>query len=156
MDVELLTKQLQEFAKEHQEIAAIYLFGSHVFGKPRKDSDIDIALLIADETKDFFDLGIKLDGELSRFTSNYKIEVIVLNGVSLRFQFEVISTGKLLVCNDDHFRIGWQVNMLTRYWDIKLFWKEWDRTYFERMKRGFTDAQRRQYQRARETLAATH
>ena len=68
----------------------------HVFGKPRKDSDIDIALLIADETKDFFDLGIKLDGELSRFTSNYKIEVIVLNGVSLRFQFEVISTGKLL------------------------------------------------------------
>jgi len=44
----------------------IYLFGSHAYGNPTEESDIDIYIVTPDDTKDFTLLYAKIRGDLSK------------------------------------------------------------------------------------------
>ncbi|GHV88110.1 hypothetical protein AGMMS50267_04700 [Spirochaetia bacterium] len=48
------------------EAVAIYLFGSYAYGKPHKDSDLDIYAVIPDTDIDTLELGGKIQTDLYR------------------------------------------------------------------------------------------
>ncbi len=156
MELERLAAQLKAFAHDRQEIVAIYLYGSQAQGRARPDSDVDLAILVRPRGQDLFDLELELDAKISRLPGVGETEVLVLNRAPVTMQFEVVSTGRLLHSHDEKFRTNWEVKMLGDYWDIRPFLQEYDRIFFKRLKEGFTDAQWREYYRARATLAGTH
>ena len=49
---------------------AIYLFGSHAYGTPREDSDIDIYVVIPDE---YYDELTKMAGNIAEYLYKYSI-----------------------------------------------------------------------------------
>lgn len=156
MDIEQLAQQLQEFAKTRQDIAAIYLFGSQANNTARPDSDVDIAILVSNEDQDLFDLELRLNGDVGKHITYDPLEVFVANRLPAAFKFHVISQGKVLVSNNENFRVNWEVKVIGDYWDFKPFLDDYYRAFFKRMKEGFTDDQRREYERARASFARAH
>ena len=80
----------------------IYLFGSYAYGKPTKDSDIDIYTVIPDDTKDllflFADIKDYLDGQE---ISNIDIHLIKESKFLYRktrslFEENICTKGKLI------------------------------------------------------------
>jgi len=58
---------LKEIVRRITEVVApleIILFGSWVYGKPRKGSDLDILVIVEDNTKSRYDMMVKLYGAL--------------------------------------------------------------------------------------------
>ena len=41
-----IIKKINQYFKERNEVMAVYLFGSYARGKERRDSDIDLAVLV--------------------------------------------------------------------------------------------------------------
>lgn len=44
----------RKLLEQYFEVEEIYLFGSYAHGKPRKDSDIDVAVVVKKLSKDYF------------------------------------------------------------------------------------------------------
>ena len=47
VDTEAIVASLLAFAQTRPELVALYLYGSHATGTARRDSDIDVAVLLA-------------------------------------------------------------------------------------------------------------
>ena len=63
-----IAKSFMRFIKvEGLDFKRAYLFGSYAVGKHRKDSDIDLALIVDNSIKDIFDEQIKLMRIAARF-----------------------------------------------------------------------------------------
>jgi len=84
------------------------------------------------------------------------VDVVILNDAPLRIQAEVIQTGQLLICNDSAARIEYEVRTMSKWWDLKPLLETYDRILFQRLKDGFTDEQRRAYERARRVSTRAH
>ena len=51
-DLEIIKECILQFVQAE----AIYLFGSHAYGTPREDSDLDIYVVVPDDTMDIHEL----------------------------------------------------------------------------------------------------
>jgi predicted nucleotidyltransferase len=82
-----LTKILPEILANFPSILVMYLFGSHASGKPRGDSDVDIAVFTdGSETPTMdLELGVFLQHRLKR-----PINVVILQKVSPILQHEIL------------------------------------------------------------------
>lgn len=85
----------------HNDIQAIYLFGSAIEGQLRTDSDVDIALLLPPLTaKKLNNLSMSpLHLELTNYFQR-EVDLINLRQVATVFQYVIINTGKIYYCND--------------------------------------------------------
>ena len=59
-DIENIRNSILKFVPAR----CIYLFGSYAYGSPTEDSDIDIFVVMPDDTKDFMDFYVKIMGDL--------------------------------------------------------------------------------------------
>lgn len=145
MDIEALTSQLQTYTKSQPEIVAVYLYGSQAKDTARPDSDVDLAVLLRAGHPNPFKAELALQVELVELTGIDKLEVAVLNRVSLKLRAEVFISGRLLFCTDNDERIPFEVKTMSEYWDMKPLYDLHTRLYRERMKELMTDDQRRAY-----------
>lgn len=100
-------------------ITAAYIFGSRVYGKERKASDYDVALLF----KGDYSLDEQLDVTLklaSAFDVDLdSIDVIELNYAPVELAYEVISKGKLVYCKDNEARVAFETRLMREYMGLK-------------------------------------
>ncbi len=155
MNFEWLTEQISAFAQNRPEIVAVYLYGSQIKHQARPDSDVDLAVLMRSGETDYLRAELTLEAALSRQLSKVEVEALILNHAPLSMQFEVLSTGRVLHSNDERARTDWEVRSVSEYWDWQPFVREYNRVFFQRLTEGFTDAQQREYRRARAALAGT-
>ena len=153
MDDVSLKEQVRVFARERADIVAVYLYGSQAKGQARPDSDVDLAVLMCPGARDYLRLEMALEAALNRQLNNDNLEVMVLNHAPLLMRFEILSTGRLLHSNDEPARTDWEVETLSDYWDWEPFVREYNRAFFQRLTEGFSDAQQREYHRARAAFA---
>ncbi len=80
--------------KNDNSILAAYLFGSQVKSKPNKYSDIDIAILFDDKTReeDYTDKQITMMINLSEIL-NKEIDVVILNRAALFLKYHILKDG---------------------------------------------------------------
>ena len=104
-----IIKRLSKFPK----VSSIFLFGSNVTDRARKDSDVDIAVLTKNATDDeeFEIIGC----------SNRIFDVSVMSRLPLVIQFRVIKEGKLLFCKDELYLTRAKSNILRNYLDFSVF-----------------------------------
>lgn len=114
--MESVNKRLEYVIKKLSEldyVRAIFLFGSFVKGKARKDSDIDIAILTEriDKDKEF---------EIMGYGSEL-FDVSVFSRLPLIIQFRILKEGKIVFCKNKKDIYNIKVKVFKEYLDYSYF-----------------------------------
>lgn len=144
-------------------VIAVYIFGSTAIGRANASSDVDVAVLFAEDltAKERFgrvlEIGIALESEIGT-----EIDVVDLRCAPPLLGFRVIQTGLLAVEHDRLQRCLFQVRTMNVYYDSKRYLDSQRAASIRRIQqeglgrgyRGNRDALA-EARRLRETLAAT-
>ena len=98
---EALSGMLEDFARSHSEIQALFVFGSLATAKAHEASDADIAVLLHDAIDDrrATELSLAYCIELED-RLNVPVDVIVLNAANPLLRFQVFKKGKMVYSAD--------------------------------------------------------
>ncbi|HDH04850.1 MAG TPA: nucleotidyltransferase domain-containing protein [Nitrospirae bacterium] len=114
-------KRIVGYFKGRKEVSALYLFGSLANGGARRESDIDLAVLIDEklmEKKSFNRL--KNDYyQASPAFSLRSVDIVILNTASLPLRHRILKTGKILFDRNRKFRVDFTTKSIIRYLDFK-------------------------------------
>jgi predicted nucleotidyltransferase len=115
-----ITEAVVQCVSSKRVVVAAYIFGSVVTGRMRKDSDIDIAVLLREglNSSKIFQLRLKLMAELGHALRRSDIDVVILNEASPLLAHRVLSKGRLVFERSPSERIRFQVNTANRYSDL--------------------------------------
>jgi predicted nucleotidyltransferase len=102
-----------------REVQAAYIFGSVATGRPRPDSDVDIAVLVSRNAIRRDELGyrLKLMADLMDVLKRNDVDLIVLNHAPPLLAHRVLSKGKLIFERSPSARVAFQVQTVNRYID---------------------------------------
>ncbi|WP_078553353.1 type VII toxin-antitoxin system MntA family adenylyltransferase antitoxin [Bacillus alkalicellulosilyticus] len=90
----------------------IVLFGSTANGYTHRESDIDIAFL-TDKKMDKYQL-FMIAQELASVL-NQDVDLIDLHAANTVFQAEIVHTGKVIYCTDEHKKALFEMKVLKMY-----------------------------------------
>ena len=121
----MLSKQsietLKEFAREHDKIIAIYVFGSVATDKNRAKSDIDLAIMIRGEMDGFE--RIDLETELSNLLG-HDVDLVVFGQATPLLQHQILKYGFLIYEKDSKERVRQEIRSRYAYLDSLFLYKE--------------------------------
>lgn len=102
------------------EVVLGFLFGSYARGQGRPDSDVDCAVLLADDVPPgaAFDLRLGVMDGLARAIGRDDVDVAILNEAPLALAYRVLRDGKLLFCRDHAAYVQYRVKTLNLYFDF--------------------------------------
>lgn len=118
-NLETISKGIQEFARRHNEVLAVYLFGSALTrDRPR---DLDIALVIRRTEQgagqSAYGYRAAVTAELMQLLGKNEIDVVLLHEASPLLSKEILRKGSLLYAGSGYDRIGMEKQMMDRYLD---------------------------------------
>jgi len=116
--------------EQYREILAVYLFGSHAKGKVRPESDIDLAILLAEPHRSGFDLLAFIAEAESRV--GRQVDVVVLNTASELLKYQVRKHGRLLLDRDSAARKTFEIKSRKYFEDFLHLHKK----YTKEVRRG--------------------
>lgn len=118
MDVTELEDRLRTALERYPEVLVAYLFGSVARDRPGPLSDVDVAVLLAE---DGGHTGRPLDllGDLAAAAGTDDIDLVVLNEAPNELAFRVIRDGRLLLCRDERTRVRHRVRTILEYLDLE-------------------------------------
>lgn len=131
MDRELL-KKISKHLEEDVRIGFAYLYGSAARGEMTDNSDLDIAIFLADpadEEDPLLEERISLELEK---TAEREVDIRVINSAPAVFVYQVLKKGKLLFSKDDKRRVEFEVKNIDEYLDFLPLMKEYDEKRLER------------------------
>lgn len=115
--IPLLAERLSAFP----EVAAVHLFGSLAKGTPRKLSDVDIAVTLAEEPggREKGDLTRRLEyvAAAAKALGTDRLDLVVLNTAPLPLRHAVFRDGKLVFVRDPRVWARFREESLRRYLD---------------------------------------
>lgn len=114
--------QLYEYFKS-QPVELVYLFGSQAAEKVTPLSDIDFAVLFAENLTDQegFTLKIKILGDLAKILKTDKIDLVDLKTAPPFLQFEAIKKRNEIFVRNENIRIDFETNVLFNFFDRQYF-----------------------------------
>ncbi|MCB2307525.1 nucleotidyltransferase domain-containing protein [Clostridium estertheticum] len=115
-------------------IKMVLLYGSQAMGNSDEKSDVDLGLLLKDDSYDFEDI-IK---DLMKVFNGDIIDVAILNHGDPVLKFEIISNYKILFCEEDEIFLEFYLNTVKQYNDTKKF-RILEKVYLENFIRGERD-----------------
>lgn len=110
---EEVKKRLEGLFREKGVLLA-YLFGSMARGEASSLSDIDIAVLLPDATS--FPLQ-ELLGDIWKALGTERFDLVVLNGASPSFAFEVVAEGELIYARDEETLNAFEMKVIREFQD---------------------------------------
>jgi len=123
---------LLEQLKKDNRISALFLFGSIAKGELHPLSDLDIAVLIdkSFSKNELFSIHLEIIGEVLELLSINEVDVQLLNTAPPRFAHNILSTGKLVFCNNKNHLIDFTERNTLQYLDFK-FYRDQFNYYFQ-------------------------
>jgi predicted nucleotidyltransferase len=105
-------------ASSDAHIVAAWLFGSRARGDARDDSDVDVAILVADHRAGTLDsLHLDVEGELERRVGR-EVQLVVLDAAPPDLVHRVLRDGILLLDRNRSARIAFEVRSRNEYFDL--------------------------------------
>lgn len=102
-------------------IVAVYLYGSRARGTATTRSDVDLAVLYAeDPPATLDDLPLDLEADLERVLG-MPVQAVVLNTAPVDLVHRVLRDGKLVLDRDRGRRIRFEVRARNEYFDLQPF-----------------------------------
>lgn len=95
---------IQPLAKENEDIAAIWLYGSRAQGRARQDSDYDLAIAFNDFSLDRLvrytrPHSLALDWATRLALPEQQLSIVDINQVPIYLAYQIIDTGLLIYSN---------------------------------------------------------
>lgn len=90
-----------DYIKEKNNVKIAYLFGSFADGTYNENSDIDIAIIYKSDIDDYDHAGESI--EISKIFGDVDVDYIKLDKANIFLQFEILSKGLLIYCDDDEY-----------------------------------------------------
>ena len=122
-DKATITEAIVGKLQEHPEILFAYLHGSFLtnefFG------DIDLALYLSKIPGSLLEYELNMEVILSNAVLGAPVDVRLLNGAPLSFQYNVVKEGIPIVVNDDNERAEFQERTIKYYFDFAPFRKRY-------------------------------
>lgn len=120
MDVNKYKRKLAEIFQENQVVLA-YLFGSAARNTMTALSDIDIAVLFSNKTKesDYLAKRLKIASEIDGVLKTDKTEVVALNQAPPLLKHETVLKGNLLFSRDKALQLKTESQIMKEYEDTK-------------------------------------
>lgn len=114
-------------------IVAIYLFGSFAKNAIEPLSDLDFGVLLSERMKkpDRFDKHLQLIGLFTESLKTEEIDLIHMNNAPINICFQIIKTGKLLLCNDKKELVNFNEFIIQRHLDFNFIRETFDSTFLE-------------------------
>ena len=109
-------EQLKDTCLKHG-IKMVLLYGSQASGNSNIKSDIDLGILLKDDSYNFEEI-IK---DLMQVFKENIIDVSILNHGDPVLKFEIISNYKILFCQTDETFLEFYLNTIKQYNDTKKF-----------------------------------
>jgi hypothetical protein len=115
-----IQRAITRCASKRREIRAAYLFGSAATGRPRPDSDLDVAVLLARPLSASRSVAyrLKLMTDLGAALHRSDVDVVILNDTQPLLAHRVLSKGKLVFERSASDRIRFQVRIAGLYADL--------------------------------------
>ena len=121
-------QQLQVFFnRDHIGIVCVYVYGSVARGEARNGSDIDVAILYAQELPLTLEgLGLELGYTLERLLGK-PVDLVILNRAPLDLIHRVLRDGVLVYDSDPSSRIRFEVQARNAYFDLLPYLRQYRR-----------------------------
>jgi len=116
-----------------KDIVALYLFGSLAQNEPKPLSDLDFGILlnIRLNKERRLDKHLELIGIFNETFRTDEIDLIVMNDAPIRMAFQILKTGKMLVCKDVRSLTAFRESMVKKYLDFKCMRDAFDAVFLE-------------------------
>ena len=99
--------------------SAVYLFGSVARDEAGRESDIDVAILLADPPARTFDAQpYALEGELETYLGG-PVDLVALNQAPVDLRVRVLRDGRLVFDRDRSARIAFEVRTRSEAFDLE-------------------------------------
>jgi len=137
MKEETIVKIKTYFSKQPL-VAVVYLYGSQAKGSAKKTSDIDLGMVLkrgGRVEKSFYLPQIVHSQELTERLGR-RVEIQDLRACRIDFSHRVISEWKLIYVGDEEKRIEFETEVLRRYFDLRLYFKEYYQNLSQIAKKG--------------------
>ena len=123
---------------ERAGVIAAYLFGSHARGQAHTLSDVDVAVLFAEETPGNarFDSVLRLVFELERALGAGRVDVVDMEDVAIMLRYQILRDGRLIYCTDPKRRARFYARSMSLYFDFLPSRKLYYRHLMARIKEG--------------------
>ncbi|MEN8261914.1 MAG: nucleotidyltransferase domain-containing protein [Nitrospirota bacterium] len=130
--------KLKDYFNLRDDLIAAYVFGSSAANRSGSGSDLDIAVLLAENVpeKDYGFIKEEIITAVVELLSFNEIDLVVLNTASPLLCHEVLKKGVLCFLGDEEKRIEFTVKATMRYLDTAYLRSVQDRIIHERIKRG--------------------
>jgi predicted nucleotidyltransferase len=120
-DKDSITKIIEKYFIDKEEVAAVYLFGSHARGKEHPASDVDVGILFSEAAlQDAPAMRDRYMVELSRLLKK-DIHPVVLNSAGEGLMKQVFSHGKCIIVNDSKEHSAFRTAMFSRIADFSRY-----------------------------------
>ena len=117
----MIENRIKDYFSHRDNIAAVYLFGSHAVGKERSDSDVDIAILfLSEETGHIRESIDNYLVDLSRLLKK-EIHPVVLNHAGELLLEQILNKGKCIVVNDQRKLALFKIAAFAKIFDFSLY-----------------------------------
>ena len=132
-DVQNKLGEIIQIVKADPDVIAFYAFGSLAAGtlKPLSDLDFGILLKYRLDKAQHFNKHIELIGVFNDTFRTDEIDLIIMNDVSFNINYQIIKSGKLLLCNDKQELIDFREYLIRSYLDFKFVRDDFDSSFLK-------------------------
>lgn len=101
------------------DVVAAYLYGSVARGNQRRDSDVDVALLLEEDPPDTLEslrlcLAARMEDRIGR-----PVQLVILNRAPCDLAHRVRRDGVIVIDRNQRKRIAWEVKSRNEYFDME-------------------------------------
>jgi predicted nucleotidyltransferase len=111
-------QELVVYLEAQPEVLAAVVFGSAAAGRLRSESDIDLALLFAEDGLPDALAALELRAALEQRVGR-DVDLIILNQASPILAFQAVKKGQVIVCKDARAYQLYVVRLISEYADFK-------------------------------------
>lgn len=126
--------EIKTYFESRPDVDAVYLFGSTAKGFARKKSDIDLAVLFANNitAMERFEHKLAIANDLERLLET-KIDVVDMESADLFLLRQIMLHKKLLIDKNTERRVSFEVKKRREYFDRKHFYDLYHRQALDRL-----------------------
>jgi hypothetical protein len=119
-DSSAVARAVARCASRRREVLAAYVFGSVASGRTRRDSDVDVAVLLARPLPSSRSLPhrLKFMTDLGSALRRSDVDLVILNDAPPLLAHRILSKGTLVFERSASARVRFQVRTASRYLDV--------------------------------------
>lgn len=130
-----LNDRLRAVLLPRDDVVFAYLFGSRALQRNRPDSDLDVAICLA-ESERIHRAWLDIMGALALAVAPLELDCLLLNVAPLGLRFAVVRDGQTLLDRDPEARRAFEVATRREYWDWEPYRTRHEQALLQRLREG--------------------